>query len=153
MNQHQALFDIKTMDKIVAESISDEIFYRWLIGLFAALALALAIARYLRGHFICCGSANAGPCYRLALGPDRGSLFRLVLCHTSMLVIFGVLFGVPGAVALTRTLKSFVQSVDPLDPTLLFLVSFMLAAIALMACLAPARNATRVGPNVALRYE
>jgi predicted permease len=153
VNPHQALFDIKPMDKIVAESIADVNLYLWLIGLFGGLALALAIAGIygVISYTVAARTQEFG--IRLALGANRLRLLRLVLRHASLLVASGVALGAAGAVLLTRALKSFVHSVTPLDPALLILLSLSLSAIALIACIAPACRAARVDPNVALRCE
>jgi putative ABC transport system permease protein len=153
VNPHQALFDVKTMDQIIAESIFDLNLYRWLIGLFAGLALMLAIAGIygVISYAVAARTQDFG--IRLALGADRGRVFRLVLREGSVLVASGLLLGAAGAFALTRTLKSFVPSVTSVDPIVWVLVSLLLALVAIMACSAPARRAARVDPNVALRYE
>ena len=153
VNPHQALFDVKTMDQVIAESISDLNLYVWLTGSFAGLALALAIAGIygVISYAVAARTQEFG--IRLALGADSGSLFTLVLRHGSMLVACGLGLGAAGAMALTRVLKSFVPSATSMDPILVALVSLLIAAVAMMACLVPARRAARVDPNVALRYE
>ncbi|MGH7994044.1 MAG: FtsX-like permease family protein, partial [Limisphaerales bacterium] len=150
---HQALFDIKTMGQVIAESISDLNLYLWLTGLFAGLALTLAIAGIygVISYTVAARTQEFG--IRLALGADRGNLFRLVLRHGSALVASGLILGTGGAVALTRTLKSFVPGAVSVDPILFVLVSLLIATVAMMACLVPARRAARVDPTVALRYE
>ncbi|MGH9613076.1 MAG: ABC transporter permease [Bryobacteraceae bacterium] len=153
VNPHQALFDIKTMEQVIAESISDLNLYLWLTGLFAGLALTLAIAGIygVISYTVAARTQEFG--IRLALGADRGNLFRLVLRHGSALVASGLILGTGGAVALTRTLKSFVPGAVSVDPILFVLVSLLIATVAMMACLVPARRAARVDPTVALRYE
>jgi ABC-type antimicrobial peptide transport system permease subunit len=69
------------------------------------------------------------------------------------LVGLGLALGVAGAFGLTRLLKSLLVGVTPTDPATFAVVSILLAAVALMACLIPARRAMRVDPIVALRYE
>ncbi|MDQ2843485.1 MAG: ABC transporter permease [Acidobacteriota bacterium] len=153
INPHQALFDVKTMDRVIAESISDVNLYRWLIGLFAGLALVLAIAGIygVISYAVAARMQEFG--IRLALGADSGKVFRLVLRQGSVLVASGLVLGGAGAIALTRTLRSFVPSVTSVDPVIFFLVSLLLALVAITACFVPARRAARVDPSVALRYE
>jgi putative ABC transport system permease protein len=69
------------------------------------------------------------------------------------LVLVGVVFGVAGAFALTRLLRSLLFEVGPDDPLTFVLVSLLLAAVAFIACFVPARRATQVDPLIALRYE
>ncbi|MDQ2712936.1 MAG: ABC transporter permease [Acidobacteriota bacterium] len=152
-NPRQALFDIKTMDTIVAESISDVNLYRWLIEVFALLALTLALAGIYSVISYAVVARTREFAIRLALGADSGKLFRLVLRRGSVLVVFGLALGVAGAITLTRTLKSFVPSMNSFDLALFMAIGLFLATVALMACFAPARRASRVDPNVALRYE
>jgi putative ABC transport system permease protein len=153
VNPHQTLFDVKTMDKVIAESISDLNLYLWLIRLFAGLALLLAIAGIygVVSYTVAARTREFG--IRLALGADSGRLVRLVLRQGSMLVASGLVMGTAGAIALTRTLKSFAPNTTSIDPVLFMLVGLLLAAVAIMACFVPARRAARVDPNVALRDE
>jgi ABC-type antimicrobial peptide transport system permease subunit len=99
VNPRQALFDIKTMDKVIAESVSDLNLYRWLIELFAGLAMTLAIAGIYRviSYAVAARTREFG--IRLALGADKSQMFRLVLRHGSMLLASGLLLGVAGAMA------------------------------------------------------
>ncbi len=153
VNPRQALFDIQTMESVIAESISDVNLYRWLIGAFALLALTLALAGIYGVISYTVAARTREFAIRLALGADSGKLFRHVLHGGAVLVVLGLALGEVGAIALTRTLKSFVQSINSLDPELFIAISIFLAAAALMACFTPARRASRVDPNVALRYE
>lgn len=123
VNPHQALFDVKTMDKVIAESISGLNLYRWLIGSFAGLALMLAIAGIygVISYAVAARTREFG--IRLTLGADSGRVFRLVLRQGSVLVASGLVLGVAGATALTRTLKSFVPTVTSVDPIVFVSVS------------------------------
>jgi predicted permease len=153
VNPYQTLFDVKTMDKVIAESISDLNMYRWLVGLFAGLALTLAIAGIygVTSYAVAARTQEFG--IRLAFGADRRDLFKLVLRHAAMLVASGLILGAAGGRALTRTLKSFVPSVTSGDPIVFALISVVLATVAIIACCLPALRASHVDPNVALKYE
>ncbi len=70
-----------------------------------------------------------------------------------MRVVTGLLIGVCGALALTRTMRSLLFQISTWDPWTLGAVALGLIAVGVMACYAPARRATKVDPMVALRYE
>ncbi|HVA62595.1 MAG TPA: ABC transporter permease [Terriglobales bacterium] len=90
---------------------------------------------------------------RMALGAERGHVLRLVVGLGVALALAGLGLGVAGAWALTRYLHSLLFGVTATDPVTLAAVGALLLAVALAACLAPARRATRVDPLVALRCE
>jgi putative ABC transport system permease protein len=80
-------------------------------------------------------------------------LLSLVLSHGSILIVIGLVVGAGGAAAITRLLKSQLADVSPLDPATFAVAGVLLAAIALVGCIVPARRATRVDPMIALRAE
>jgi ABC-type antimicrobial peptide transport system permease subunit len=78
---------------------------------------------------------------------------RLVLGQFLRLTAVGVVLGLIGAYALTRLMTTLLFGVAPTDLTTFVLVALSLSVVALVACLIPARRATKVDPLVALRYE
>jgi putative ABC transport system permease protein len=90
---------------------------------------------------------------RMALGAQRRDVLKMVVGQAMLMVIVGILIGLVGAFAITRVMTSLLYGVSATDPVTFGGVSVLLAAIALFACLIPARRATRVDPMVALRYE
>jgi predicted permease len=153
VNPNQVIFNIKPMQRVIADSLADLNLYVWLIGLFAALALTLAAAGIygVISYSVTKRTQEFG--IRLALGADAKRLLRLVLSHGAGLAGLGLVVGAAGAFALTRLLKSLLVGVTPTDPATFAAVGILLAAVALIACLIPARRAMRVDPIVALRYE
>jgi len=90
---------------------------------------------------------------RMALGAARRDVLWLVIKRGLMLTSGGVLIGVAGAMALTRLMTSLLFGVSATDPVTFVAISLLLAGVALAACFVPARQATKVAPMEALRYE
>jgi predicted lysophospholipase L1 biosynthesis ABC-type transport system permease subunit len=149
----QAIFNVKSMNRVIADSLQQWNLYSWLLGLFAALALVLAMAGIygVISYAVTARTQEFG--IRLALGADGSRLLRLVLSHGAVLIALGLIVGAAGAVALTRLLKSLLAGVSPFDPATFAVAGVLLAAIALVGCLVPARRAMRVDPMIALRAE
>jgi putative ABC transport system permease protein len=149
----QAIFNVKSMNRVIADSLQQWNLYSWLLGLFAGLALVLAMAGIYGVISYAVNARTQEFGIRLALGADGSRLLRLVLGHGSILIAIGLIVGAGGAVALTRLLKSLLADVSPLDPATFAVAAVLLAAIALLGCLVPARRAMRVDPMIALRAE
>jgi len=90
---------------------------------------------------------------RIALGGSVGSIYKLMLKDAVIVVGAGIAIGAVGTQLLNRLLASQLYEVQPADPRVLGLAAFLIATVALIACLAPTRRATRVDPMVALREE
>jgi predicted permease len=150
---HLAVFGVKTMDEVVADSLSSTTFYTRLVGSFAALALILACAGIygVMAFVVAARTREFG--IRLALGAERGSVRRLVLGHAAMVVASGLGFGFVGVAALSRVLESLIVGAGRLDLVTVAAAAGLLAAVALLGCLVPARRAARVDPIDALRQE
>jgi putative ABC transport system permease protein len=147
------LYNIRTLQQIVDESVAQPRFSSLLLGLFAGLALLLAaIGIYgLISYSVTHRLREIG--VRLALGAGRGNILRLVLRQGMTPVVIGAVLGIVAALAATRLLASLVFDVSPADPLTFAAVTTLLLVIALLACLLPALRAIRVEPMVVLRDE
>jgi predicted permease len=90
---------------------------------------------------------------RLALGAQRADVLRLVARETVPMVASGVIIGLVAALGLTRFVRSMLYEVQPNDPATFVAVAVMLAVVALVASLVPARRASRVDPVIAIRND
>jgi putative ABC transport system permease protein len=89
----------------------------------------------------------------MALGAAARDVLKLVIGQTMWTTAIGVVIGVAGSLALTRTMQSMLFGVRVMDPLTVIGVVLLLLAVSLLACWIPARRATKVDPLVALRYE
>jgi predicted permease len=149
----QVVFNIKTMKRVIADSFSDVYLYLCLIGLFAALALVLAMAGIYGVVSYTASQRTHEMGIRVALGAAAADLFRMVLRRTLVLAGAGVMLGIAGALAVTRVLARFLFEVKPTDPATFAAVAVLLGCVAILAGLIPARRASKVDPMEALRYE
>jgi putative ABC transport system permease protein len=147
------VFDIKSLAQRVEESGSQKRLIVFLLSVFAAVALLLAsVGIYgVMAYSVAQRTHEIG--IRMALGAQTRDVVRLVLRHGMLMALAGVSVGVLASLALTKLIKAMLFRVSPTDPATFALVAAALAAVALVACLVPARRATRVDPVIALRHE
>lgn len=124
-----------------------------LLGIFAALALALAaIGIYgVVAYSVTQRTHELG--IRVALGAQSKDVLSLVIGQGMKLVVVGLGIGLAAAFGLTRLMRTLLFNINPGDPLTFALVAVALMGIALLACYLPALKATRVDPMVALRSE
>jgi len=145
--------NIKTLEKVVDDSIAQRRLNMLLMGLFGGLALLLsAVGIYgLLSYAVTQRTQEMG--IRMALGAQVGDVLKLVLRQGMTLAIVGEAIGLVGAFALTRLMRGLLFGVTPNDAMTFVVVAGVLAVVALLACYVPARRATKVDPLIALRYE
>ena len=147
------LFDVKTMEEHLGVSLFPARVAAALLGGFGLLALVLAATGVYGVVSYAAAQQTREIGIRVALGARRRDVLRLVAGRGMLLVAAGVLLGLGGALALTRLMSSLLYGVSATDPLTFVLVAALLLGVALVACLVPARRATKVDPMVALRYE
>jgi putative ABC transport system permease protein len=149
----QPVYGVRTMAQYLAESVASRRTTMLLLGVFAGLALILAaVGIYgVMAYAVVQRTHEIG--VRMALGAGRGDVLKLVVRSGLVLAFAGVAVGLIAALGLTRLMSSLLFGVRPTDPVTLGAVALLLTAVALLASYIPARRATRVDPNVALRYE
>jgi putative ABC transport system permease protein len=142
-----------SMNDIISGTISRERFQTFLLSLFAGVGLLLsAIGIYgLLSYTVTRRTSELG--IRMALGANRGAILALVLRQGGRLVIAGLILGLVAAFLLTRMLSSLLFEVKPNDPASFATVAILFGAVAMLGCYLPARRASKIDPNVALRYE
>jgi predicted permease len=143
----------RSMREVTASAIAREQFAFGLLGLFAAVALALAVVGIYGVMAYNVGLRAREFGVRMAMGASAGSIRRAVLRHGLLMLGVGVVVGLLGAFALSRLLRSLLFEVSATDLTTFVAVPLALAAAALLAGYIPARRATRVDPVEVLRYE
>jgi putative ABC transport system permease protein len=147
------LTKVLTMDEVAAVSVASRRFQTALLGVFALVALALAAVGIYGLISYTVGRRTHEIGVRMALGARRRDIFELVVRQGLVLAAVGLVAGLAGAFALTRLLAGIVYGVSPTDPATYAALSLFLLLVALLACLVPARRATKVDPMVALRHE
>jgi putative ABC transport system permease protein len=153
LDRQLALGSVRTMDQVISRSTESRRFNLSLLSSFAALALILAaIGIYaVLAYSVTKRTHEIG--VRMALGARGGDVLRLVLGQGLRVTAIGIVFGVAGALGLTRFLRSLLYEVQSTDPPTFAAVLLLLVVVSVAASYLPARRAARVDPMVALRYE
>jgi predicted permease len=148
-----AITNVETLDQARAASVSSPRATARLFGLFAGLALVIAVtglgcilALSVRQRIREIG-------IRVALGASPLDIVGRIVRQGMLLVILGLAIGLVGAVALTRFLKALLFQVTPTDPSTFVFISALLICATLVACYLPARRAARIDPQTALRCD
>jgi putative ABC transport system permease protein len=144
---------VRTMEQVVGDTVLGRRFNMLLLGLFAALALVLTtIGLYgAVSYWVTQRTREIG--IRMALGANRREVLWLVLKQGMTLTAFGVAIGLVAAFMLTRLLSNMLFGIAPNDPATFAAVTILLALVAVLACMIPARRAASIEPMQALRAE
>ncbi|MBO0859816.1 MAG: ABC transporter permease [Chloracidobacterium sp.] len=144
---------LRSMERLVGNSVAPQRFNMSLLGLFAALGLLLsAVGIYgVMAYGVSQRAHEIG--LRMALGARGGDVMKMVVKQGMALATIGVAIGLVASYALTRLLKSLLFGVSATDPLTFTVVTLSLAIVALLACWIPARRAAQFDPMIALRSE
>ena len=144
---------VTTMAETLNQSYSTRRFQMLLLTIFSVVAVLLAaIGIYgVMSQAVTQRTHEIG--VRMALGAKRSDILGLVVSRGALLIGAGIAIGLGASLALSRLIESLLFGVTARDPGTFVLIVILLSAVALVACLLPARRASRVDPMVALRYE
>jgi putative ABC transport system permease protein len=148
-----ALYDVRTLEEVVSESMARERFTTWLVTVFAALALAIAAVGVYGVVAFSVSRRTQEIGVRVALGAPRASVVRLVMAEALGLVGIGIAVGLAGAIAGGRAISALLFETAPTDPLTYIVVIGLMVLTAVAAGLGPTRRALSVDPIDALRYE
>jgi len=153
LNKDQAVFNVRTMEQTVAQSVAARRFSMLLLTVFAIVALGLAsLGIYgLMSYAVAQRTREIG--VRMALGAQVSDVLKLVVGQGMKLALVGVVLGLVASVALTQLMKTLLFGVSATDPLTFIVIALLLTVVALLACWLPAQRATKVDPMIALRYE
>ncbi len=153
VNPALAVFDVKPVEAVIAESLSAFTLFLWLMSAFAALAMVLAATGVHGVMAYLATSRTRELAIRAAIGADRTRIAGLVLGQGTRLIVAGMAAGVLLTLALRPLLAIFPLSVRPPDAALLTIVGVVITLVALAGCVLPAVRASRLDVSGTLHSE
>jgi putative ABC transport system permease protein len=146
-------YDMRSMEERLARSRSLRAAYSWLLGVFAVMALILALGGSygVTSYLVSQRTRELG--IRVALGARRTDISRAVLKGSLTVVAIGVTIGIAGAIGAGRLLASLLFGVPPYDALILTIAAAALGTCGFLANWLPAQRASRVDPMISLRSE
>jgi predicted permease len=151
LDAREVVYNVQTMDEVVANSFAARRLSMILLSVFATLALVLACVGIYGVISYLVGQRTHEIGVRMALGAQGNDVLRLVIAHGLKMALVGVAIGTIAALALTRLMANQLFGVGAHDPLTFTGVALVLIVVAVAACYIPARRAMRVDPMIALR--
>ena len=151
IDRDQAISDVKTMQEMIDQTLSQRRLTLILLASFAGVALLLAVVGLYGTIAYSVAQRTREVAIRQALGARHTDIYGMVVRQGLGLTLAGVVVGVCGAAALTRTMQGLLFHVSPVDPELFLSIALMFLVVATAASYIPARQAARIDPMLALR--
>ena len=153
LDRNQPVYNIKTMEQYLAESVAQRRFNMLLLAAFAGVAVLLAVVGLygVMSYIVSQRTHEIG--LRMALGAQARDILGMAVRQGLLLIIIGIGVGLAGALALTRVMSGLLYGVGTTDPATFAAIVLLLVVVSLIACYIPARRATRIDPLIALRYD
>jgi predicted permease len=153
VSSDSVVYDVESMNGIIADSLAAKRFAMALLGVFAVLAIVLSSIGIYGVISYIVGQRTHEIGIRLALGAERSTVVGMILRQAGQMALFGLVAGLLAAAVLGRLMANMLFGVSFYDAFTFGTVAVILLAVALAACWIPARRAARVDPIIALRYE
>ena len=151
LDPNQPIGSVRTMDDLVEAQVGQRRLLSILLGLFAAMALLLALIGIYSVIAYSVSQRTQEMGIRRALGAQQSDILRLVIGQGLGLALVGIAIGLGGAFALTRVMKTLLFQVSATDPLTFACIALLFLLVALAASFIPARRASRIDPMAALR--
>ncbi len=153
IDKDQPIYNVQTMDEVIAKSAASQRISMALFSAFAAIALLLAALGIYSviAYSVTLRTQEIG--VRMALGAQAGDVLRLIIGQGMAFTCAGVFAGLAGALALTRAISGLLFNVRANDPLTFVAISALIMAVALLASYIPARRAAHLDPMKALTHE
>jgi putative ABC transport system permease protein len=153
VDRAQPVTEIRTMEYVVSESVTQPRFNLSLLAMFGGIALALSAAGIYGVTSYTATQRTHEIGIRIAVGARNADVLKMMMKHGMKPALIGLAIGLGAALGLTRLMKSLLFGVTATDPLTFVTLATFLMIVALIACYLPARRATKVDPMVALRFE
>jgi predicted permease len=153
VDKFTAITRVRTLNEMLSDSVAQPRFYTMLLALFACIALLLAALGIYSVTAYSVSQRTHEIGIRMALGAQTRRILCMVVGQGLILIVTGIGIGLASAVALTRLMTGLLFGVSETDPIVFVSITLLLIVAALVACLIPARKATKVNPLEALRHE
>jgi putative ABC transport system permease protein len=153
IDPQQPVYDVSTMDQVVVDAFGPKRLTLFLLEFLAGVVLILSSVGLYAALAYSVGQRRHEIGIRVALGADVHDISRMVVSHGARLALLGVAMGLAASLLLTRLMQNLLYGVSAGDPLTLAGTALLLTAVALAACLIPARRATQIDPLAALRHE
>ena len=153
LDKDQPIYNVRTLEGLIDNSVSRPQFNLFLLGAFATLALLMSsLGLYgVMSYAVMQRTREIG--IRMALGAPARDVLRMVVKQGMTLALIGVALGLAGALALTRVMRNLLFNVSATDPATFASIALLLISVATIASYIPARRATKIDPLQALRHE